>query len=230
MNNYGSRFSGEPPPKKGTTNNNFQYASIIKSLYKELPGDVEKFHQIHKILNSEKIFDSKNPDSKPFQFNYLKHLNLIDCAYDRTIPFFGRAYLGSDNNIYLCGNTTWKLFLQNDRRSLQNLVLHEMIHLYDRKIRDFDFRRPDDLACSEIRAYAMSSNCNGSRICIMQKTDASLSASHATQFMEPLKRTEVIAGMLDRCLSDQNPFVKNEAVLKAPSKSVKSEEKKTTPK
>jgi len=121
------------------------------------------------------------------------------------------------------------MFLQNDRRAIQNLVLHEMIHLYDRKIRGFDFRRPDDLACSEIRAYAMSSDCNGSKICIMQKTDASLSASHATQFMEPLKRSEVIAGMLDRCLSDQNPFIRNEEVLKPPSKTITPEQKKTTP-
>lgn len=220
MNGYGSRFTGEMPPKKGTTDNNFQYASILKSLYKDLPGDVEKFHQIHKILHTE----------KSLQFNYLKHLKMIDCAYDRTIPFFGRAYLGSDNNIYLCGNTTWKMFLQNDRRSIQNLVLHEMIHLYDRKIRGFDFRRPDDLACSEIRAYAMSSDCNGSKICIMQKTDASLSASHATQFMEPLKRSEVIAGMLDRCLSDQNPFIRNKEVLKPPSKSITPEQQnKRTP-
>ena len=222
MNGYGSRFSGETPPKKGATDNNFQYSAIIKSLFKELPGDVEKFHEISKILSTEKVINDK-------PFNSLKNLKLIDCAYDRTIPFFGRAYLGSDDNIYLCGNTTWKMFLQNDRRGLQNLVLHEMIHLYDRKVRGFDFRRPDDLACSEIRAYNMSSNCNGSKICIMQKTDASLSASHATQYMDSLKRTEVIAGLLDRCMKDQSPFIKEEGgPMLAPSKSDKLSEQKTT--
>merc|ERR1712189_125389 len=140
MNGYGSRFQGEMPPKRGAADQNFHYSTILRSLFNKLPGDVERFHELH--------------------------VKLIDCAYDRTIPFFGRAYLGSDNNIYMCGNATWKMFLQNDRRAIQNLVLHEMIHLYDRRVREFDFRRPDDLACSEVRAYAMSSQCNGSPLCI----------------------------------------------------------------
>jgi len=188
-----------------------QYPTILNSLFKRLPGDVDRFHDMAETLaNDEKV-----------SFKPLRDIRMIDCLSDRNIPFFGRAFLSADNRIYVCGNTTWKMFLKNDRRGIQNLLLHEMIHLYDRKVRGFNFYAAHDLACSEIRAYHMSSTCDDSSLCVFRKTDGSLSMSASTQYMAQEERTAVISSVLHRCMKDQMPFERPETPVLPPSKDSK---------
>jgi len=184
-----------------------QYPSILNSIFKRLPGDVDRFHDM-----AEELAKDGKVSFKP-----LRDIRILDCLSDRNIPFFGRAFLSADNRIYICGNTTWKMFLRNDRRGLQNLLLHEMIHLYDRKVRGFNFFTPHDLACSEIRAYHMSSTCDDSSLCVFRKTDGSMSMSASTQYMAQAERTSIISSVLHRCMKDQMPFERPETPILPPS-------------
>jgi len=197
------------------------FPSILNSLFRRLPGDIERFHQLAEELKA----------NETVSFKPLRDIKIIDCVQDRNIPFFGRAFLSGDNRIFMCGNTTWKMFLRNDRRGLQNLLLHEMIHFYDRKVRNFNFSTAPDLACSEIRAYDMSSTCDGSSICVFRKTEGSMSMSQATQYMPKEERTAVIAGLIHRCMADKMPFERPENPTNAlpPSQDPRYTMKTTTP-
>lgn len=190
MNGYGSL---KPNDRKVVTPT---YPHIINSLFKRLSGDNEKFHDLADAL-------SKHDESK---FKPQQAIRIFDCFHDRGVPFFGRAYLGADDKIYLCGNAVWKMFVQNDRNGLQTLLLHEMVHLYDKQVKHLNFYKVDDLACSEIRAYHLSSNCGNNDKCVMKKTADSLKLAQATRYIEEPERIKIIGNVIQRCMADTSPF------------------------
>ena len=172
------------------------FPALINSLFRKLPGDDDNFHEMADYLKT---------DDK-IQFRPLRSIKILDCVTDRQMPFFGRAFLDANDRINLCGNATWKLFFDNKRRELQRLLLHEMVHFYDRKVENYNFYKPRDLACSEIRAYNMSSTCGGSELCVRNKALASLEMSYATRFMMPAERMAILDEMVTRCMKNTSPF------------------------
>jgi len=169
---------------------------VINSLFTKLDGDFQNFHQIGDLLKDDPIVQLK-----PHQ-----DILLIDCIKDRIRPYHGRGYLATDSKIYLCGNTIWKSLIASDRKAIQSLITHELIHLYDKKVKNFNFYNSRDLACSEIRAYNLANNCNGSPMCVFNKTNNSLKLAEATRFLQDSERKMIISGVIKECMQDRTPF------------------------
>merc|ERR1712159_37473 len=182
------------------------FPRVISSLFKELPGDNENFHKLASIL-SDKTKDNEE------RFSPMKHIKIIDCIQDTVHEFHGRAYLGSNNKIQVCGNAVWKMFLNSDRFRLQQLLLHELVHFYDKQVLNWNLYNAKQLTCSEIRAYNLSGVCNGSNLCIFDRVNASLSMATATRFMENSQRTMLISSCFNECMSDKRPLEEKETRL-----------------
>ena len=173
---------------------------IVNSIFTKLPGDNKRFHKIvDELKNSELKFDPK------------KHVKIIDCEEDRSVPYRGKAFLTSPEvNLYICGNATWKHFLKNDRKAIHSILLHKLIHLYDQKVQNYNFYSAQDLACTEIRAFNLSDSCDGSRICLIDKVSRTLGTTNATKYMEKEERLQVISSVMMRSIKDESPFTKHE--------------------
>ena len=152
-------------------------------------------------------------NSEHIKFDPQKHVKIIDCEEDRSVPYRGKAFLTSPEiNLYLCGNTTWKQFLNNDRRAIQSILLHKLIHLYDQKVQNYNFYSAQDLACTEIRAFNLSNSCGdrGSKICLMDKVSHTLGKTNATKYISEKERLQIISSVWMRCVRDESPFTRKQ--------------------
>ena len=145
----------------------FQYLVFCQGLsliFAELDGDNENFHRFAKALEEHGL-------------NPKKQMIITDCLQDLKNPFWGQAFISSKNELYLCGNTVWKSFITSDRKKLQQILIHNLVHLYDKEVLNFDLYTTEDLACSKIRAYSFSNECRGDRRCIFENTKADMKVS-----------------------------------------------------
>ena len=190
---------GTPPIPKSFPKpqpNTIGFNRLISSLFVQLPGDIQKFHQLSDILKKD----------QEIKFKPTEHIKLIDCISDRINPYQGRAYLATDDKIYLCGNAIWKKFVDNDRKEVQTLLLHELIHFYDKKVKNINFYNPSDLACSEIRAYNITNVCQGDKTCILKKTMNSLRVAEASRFVNDNEKLAILSKVGVDCMKDESPF------------------------
>ena len=165
---------------------------FLTKIFTQLPGDDLNFHTMVKSLTELEKFD------------FSKDVVIYDCVQDRDYPFWGRAFFSVNEKIYLCGNSVWKSIMKNDRKEIQRVLLHELVHLYDKKVRNWNLFIPEDLACSETRAYNLSSNCKGKNDCLTKLVRGSLEKCIATKDMSVFDRELLILEALKKCKNGQN--------------------------
>lgn len=111
-----------------------------------------------------------------------------------------RAYVKGPEplSIVLCANRL------ASREEIHEVLIHELIHVYDVKFRGFDLRECTELAHSEIRA-AREAECHNTNslfrnLCIKTK------ATSATNNMFPFKGKQCVDQMFDIALKDLEPL------------------------
>merc|ERR1711988_371357 len=168
------------------------FPKVVNSLFTELDGDNENFHRFSKALEKHGL-------------NPKKQLIITDCLQDLHNPFWGQAFISSKNELYLCGNTVWKSFITSDRKKLQQILIHNLVHLYDKEVLNFDLYTTEDLACSKIRAYNFSNECRGDRRCILENTKADMKVSIATEKMNSEQKDALLSSIFAKCINDKRP-------------------------
>lgn len=108
-----------------------------------------------------------------------------------------------NNQIVVCANEC------TTSERVENILAHELVHLYDYCVRDLDLKRDDHLACTEIRAanlihcQAPMDHLKGHRNCVKAKAAGSVSVIRG---ISRERATTLVDRVLTQCLKDLEPF------------------------
>ncbi|KAL7497009.1 hypothetical protein ACHAWT_005130 [Skeletonema menzelii] len=135
------------------------------------------------------------------------------CGSDTRAEAGARAYVkGPDPlSIVLCSNRL------SSQREIDEVLTHELIHVYDIKKKKMDLTNCKQLAYSEIRA-AREAECGNSLTAYTQKICSKDKATVATKNMFPDEGRGCVCSVFDEAVNDHTPFapVQKEQVRKSP--------------
>jgi hypothetical protein len=162
------------------------------------------------IINSDSVL-STSPNDKDNQNNQhraMKKTTLttiaIECQYcgsDTRAEAGARAYVKGPEplSIVLCSN---RLSSQSE---IDEVLTHELMHIYDIKKKKMDLTQCRQLAYSEVRA-AREAECGNSLTAYTQKICAKDKATVATKNMFPDEGRACVCSVFDEAMNDHSPF------------------------
>ena len=106
-------------------------------------------------------------------------------------------------SIVLCSN---RLHMLDDTKEMEQVLVHELVHVYDVKRLRLDLRDCVNLAYSEVRA-AREAECHASW---MQPYCARQKALTATQNLFPSDAERCISKVFDKAFADTRPFASSD--------------------
>ncbi|KAK3805748.1 MAG: peptidase M76 family-domain-containing protein [Benniella sp.] len=124
----------------------------------EFQAEVQKADQKQCELRKEKLI--KNSPGVRFMMNNLAKAgcpltkNMLQCA---PCDITRSGGFSKDHGILLCSNGFFS------KKHQEHTMIHEMIHMYDHCIFNVEWDNLRHHACSEVRAAALSGDCNWSR-------------------------------------------------------------------
>lgn len=144
--------------------------------------------------------------------------NFINCKICEE-PFFGH-YFQHEKQIVLCANNT-------PPDQVNTTLTHEvnfkkLVHVFDDARAELDFKDPEHVACSEIRAINLSSECRPGKItrfwssgksyveCVQRKSILSLIHNKLLGDLDEKRSTEAVLNVWDICYHDYEPFTYEE--------------------
>lgn len=165
----------------------------------------------------QNIIDTLLEQSPMVQY-LLTGLKKAQCPIDRQsfqcVPCDhpSTGFFSPSTGVSLCQN-----FIVN-KRQVEETISHELIHAYDYCTREFDYNNCSQVACSEIRAAALSGDCrwinefmrghytlgNQYKECVRRRALMSIESLPICKDKNPSK---LIDSILDLCMSDTRPFI-----------------------
>jgi len=164
----------------------------------------------------KEYYDSANWEvfSNKFRSMGLKvPLSFINCKIcDEN--FYGHYFEG-EKEVVICANNT-------PPEQISITLTHELVHVLDDARAELNFKDPEHVACSEIRAINLSSECRPGRFaklwtsgrsyveCVQRKAVLSLTANKRLGEIEEKRATEAVLNVWDICYHDYEPFTYEE--------------------
>ena len=162
------------------------------------------------VLTTSPAHESETHDM-PKQVAPKKELTTISiecvpCGEATRAEAGARAFVkGPDPlSIVLCSN---RLASQGE---IDEVLVHELVHIYDVHSRRMDLRQCDQLAYSEIRA-AREAECSGSRTSFTANLCARDKATVATRNIFPEEGRTCVCDVFDEAMKDRAPFSEAES-------------------
>ncbi|KAL7473366.1 hypothetical protein ACHAXS_013815 [Conticribra weissflogii] len=150
------------------------------------------------VLTTSPSMHSHNPSENPYT---TVTIECQTCGTETRAEAGARAFVRGPVplSIVLCSNRL------GSQREVDEVLIHELMHVYDVHSRQMDLRECEQLAYSEIRA-AREAECSNSltsftsNICVKEK------ASVATKNMFPEEGRKCVCDVFDRAIHDLAPF------------------------
>jgi hypothetical protein len=123
------------------------------------------------------------------------------CGSDTRAEAGARAYVKGPEplSIVLCSNRL------SSQREIDEVLLHELMHIYDIKERKMDLTQCNQLAYSEVRA-AREAECGNSLTAFTAKICAKDKATVATKNMFPDMARKCVCDVFEEAMNDYSPF------------------------
>lgn len=123
------------------------------------------------------------------------------CGSDTRAEAGARAYVKGPEplSIVLCSNRL------SSQREIDEVLLHELIHIYDIKERKLDLTKCNQLAYSEVRA-AREAECSNSLTAFTGKMCSKDKATVATKNMFPDTARKCVCDVFEDAMNDHSPF------------------------
>jgi len=162
------------------------------------------------IINIDSVI-STSPDDKNNLSNQRRDMKkpslttiAIECQYcgsDTRAEAGARAYVKGPEplSIVLCSNRL------SSQREIDEVLTHELMHIYDIKKKNMDLTQCRQLAYSEVRA-AREAECGNSLTAYTQKMCAKDKATVATKNMFPDEGRACVCSVFDEAMNDHSPF------------------------
>ncbi|KZO94061.1 mitochondrial inner membrane protease ATP23 [Calocera viscosa TUFC12733] len=120
--------------------------------------------------------------------------------------------MAKDGSILLCQNRIW------DKQKMEDTIMHELVHAYDRAKFDLDLQNCRHHACTEIRANNLSGDCKWNRevtrgffgftkqhqACVRRRALMSLAQNPACS--APGVAERAVDDVWESCIKDTRPF------------------------
>jgi hypothetical protein len=123
------------------------------------------------------------------------------CGSDTRAEAGARAYVKGPEplSIVLCSNRL------SSQREIDEVLLHELIHIYDIKERKLDLTKCNQLAYSEVRA-AREAECSNSLTTFTGRMCSKDKATVATKNMFPDTARKCVCDVFEEAMNDHSPF------------------------
>lgn len=123
------------------------------------------------------------------------------CGSDTRAEAGARAYVKGPEplSIVLCSNRL------SSQREIDEVLLHELIHIYDIKERKLDLTKCNQLAYSEVRA-AREAECSNSLTAFTGRMCSKDKATVATKNMFPDTARKCVCDVFEEAMNDHSPF------------------------
>lgn len=156
-------------------------------------------HSADEIINNDSVLSTSPNEEKPTLTTIA--IECEQCGSETRAEAGARAYVkGPDPlSIVLCSNRL------SSQREVDEVLTHELIHIYDIKKKKMDLTDCKQLAYSEIRA-AREAECSNSLTLNMQKICSKDKATVATKNMFPDEGRGCVCSVFDEALNDRMPF------------------------
>ena len=128
------------------------------------------------------------------------------------------GYDDQANQVIICSNNC------QTASKVEEILAHELVHMYDFCTSKIDFSNPNHLACSEIRAANLTS-CTKFSIwdywsiedCVEKKATKSVAWVSGMKEAEALK---IVRSVFDKCYNDLEPFGRRNTSTNSESKTL----------
>mmetsp|Transcript_25613 Transcript_25613/g.39360 ORF Transcript_25613/g.39360 Transcript_25613/m.39360 type:complete len:348 (+) Transcript_25613:183-1226(+) len=167
-------------------------------------------HSADDIIHNDSVL-STSPNDEGNHVNQRRHtkkptlttiaIECQQCGSDTRAEAGARAYVKGPEplSIVLCSNRL------SSQREIDEVLTHELIHIYDIKKKRMDLTNCKELAYSEIRA-AREAECGNSLTAYTQLICVKDKATVATKNMFPDEGRACVCNVFDEAMNDHTPF------------------------
>ena len=152
-------------------------------------------HNRHQLHQSSNINQNLKPKITTIA------IECQSCGSDTRAEAGARAYVKGPEplSIVLCSNRL------SSQREIDEVLLHELIHIYDIKERKLDLTKCNQLAYSEVRA-AREAECSNSLTAFTGRMCSKDKATVATKNMFPDTARKCVCDVFEEAMNDHSPF------------------------